>query len=252
MPLAYSAIECFEVKGTAREDYSIEGGIQASVRLEVSGANRISLINDLLANQRAWPALSAMTQPPRAYAASAVPFSTDQVVDGQVYTWDVYQVDVKYSTDPTRTIVSESIEPSAEFVRLDHRFFRWASGAPLTDQEAPGLLKPGLILSKTYYQQTLVPNEVLTGAGKVHNASYTSSFGLTFAAESLLYLPNPVTKTVTTAGSDGYTYTNKFSWNPYGWNKFYRPATNSWENIYDLLGNVVKPYAPANLSALLS
>lgn len=253
MPLAYSSVACTEVHGTAIEDYSIEGGAQCSVTLKVAAADKDSLVADLLANQNAWPQLSAWTSPPRAYAATVTPHATNSPADGQVYIWDEYLVAVKYSTDPTRQLYSEELEPTAEFVRLDHRYFRWASGAPLSDGEAPGLLRKSLNLTRTYFQAAAVPAEVLTGIGKVHNANYTStSLGLTFAAETLLFLPNPVQRQVSTAGSSGFNYAVKFAYKPETWNKFYRANTNSYESIYDLAGSVVKPYVPANLIALLS
>ncbi len=110
-----------------------------------------------------------------------------------------------------------------------------------------------LNLVRSYPNAASVPAGFISDPGKVHNASYTSlSLGLTFPAETLLFLPNPVSQTSTTAGNTGYNYAVKFAYKPQGWNKFYRPNSNSYENIYNLAGVIVEPYPPANLAALLA
>lgn len=253
MPAEYSTVACAEVKDTAVEDTNLETGTTCSVTLEVSGANVDALRADLINNARPWPRLAAWPSPPKCYATTVKGFSTNSPVDGQMYVYDIYYVEAKYSTEPSRTIVSESIEPAVEFTKLDFRWFRWSSGECLTENEAPGFLTPGLNLVRSYSQKAAIPADFITAPGSVHNALYSSpNLVLDFPAETLLYLPNPVSQTVTTTGSSGYSYTIKFAYRPQGWNKFYRPSTNSYEEIYDLSGSVVKPYPPADLSALLT
>lgn len=249
----YSAIDCAEVHGSLTEDFSIEGGIQASVVLECDAGNKDALIDDLISNQREWPGLTGWVVRPRAFAATATPFSTNQPVVGQSYVWDTYRVAVKYSTDANRTLFSESIEPTAEFVRLDHRFFRWSSGVPLTEGEAPGVLRRELKLVRKNFNEFAVPTAVLTLPGAVNNAPYTSSMlGLTFNSETLLFAPEPVDRTVTTAGSSGYNYTLAFHFKPNGWNKYWRPQSQSWESIYLADGTEYKSYPPESFASLLT
>lgn len=250
----WSTVSCAEVHGTASEDWSNESGIQASVQLDCLASDKNDLILDLLSTPRPFAHLSSLTKPPTAFRVTAVPrpHSADTDIDEQVYSWTDYRLTVQYTTDPRRTVFSERIEPQAEFQRLDHRYFRWASGAPLTDAEAPGLLKRSLNFVRQFYNMPSVPAAILSGVGCVHNGPVTSTeLGLTFPAETLLFLPNPIETTVTTGGTTGYNYTLKFAYKPGGWNKFYRPSTNTYESIYNLAGTVVKPYPPADLSSLL-
>ena len=251
MTIVYSAIDCDEVYGTRREAGSIEGGIQASVTLRVSAANKDLLVEDLLFYQREYPNIGA-TYPPRAYQAAITPVYAESPVTGQGYVYDAFDVAVNYTTDPNRTLVSESIEPTADFTRLDHRFFRWASNTPLTEGESPGLLRRELKLVRKLFQRPYVPTAVISKPGAVHAYPYTSPLlGVTFPTESMLFAPEPVTRTITTAGSAGFDYTLSFLVKPNGWNKYWRPSTQSWEAIYLPDGTEYKSYPPEDLSALL-
>jgi hypothetical protein len=252
MAIVYSAIDCDEVYGTREESATIEGGWEASVSLQCLSTNKDALIDDLLSNQRPYPNINT-PQPPRAYAASAVPIYTELPADGQGYVWNEHVVTVQYTSDPERTLVTETLEPDAEFTRLDHRFFRWAAdGGPLTEGEAPGFLQVSLKLKRKYYQAPLVPTDILI-PGRVHNAAYNSLLlGLTFPSESLLLTPEPVDRTITTSGSDGYNYAISFSFKPNGWNTYWRPQTQTWDRIVLADGTPYNSYPLANLSSLLS
>lgn len=248
----YSAIDCTEVSGTRNEQATIEGGWSASVQLKVTNANKEALINDLLTYQRDYPNLLTAYKP-RAFSAAAKPFSSNTPAVGQAYVYDHYLVDVQYASDPERTLVSESIEPTVEFIRLDHRHFRWTSGAPLTEGEAPGVLRPELKLVRKYFNKLLVPNEVITKPGHVHNQPYTSPLlGITFPAGTLMLAPEPVDRTITTAGSQGFNYTISLLYKPNGWNKYWRPQTQAWEAIQLPDGTPYLNYPSSNLSAVLA
>lgn len=250
----YSSIDCDEVYGTRSEQASIEGGLSASVQLKVSAANKDALIDDLLGNQREYPNFNAITKP-RAYQAAAVPQAVDQATpvaaSSQRYTYQTYLVTVSYTSDPVRTIYSEIIEPSVEFSRLDHRFFRWSSGEPLAEGEAPGKLEPMLRLVKRFYNRLLVPTAIITYPGYVHSGVHVSSLGFVFPTETLLFLPDPVERTVTTAGSSGFNYSTSFKFKPQGWNKYWRPSTQSYEEIELPNGSTYKSYPATDLNSIL-
>lgn len=247
----WSTIDCEEVHTSDSENYSIEGGFQASVTLKVSAANKDALIDDLLGNQREWPRSTFPTKP-RAFSASVSGFYSESPVIGQTYVYDEYLATIQYSTDPNKTIVSETIEPDAEFIRLDHRNFRWSSdGAPLTEGEAPGFLQTSMKLIRKYFNQIEVPTLLLT-PGVVHNAAYVSSLGLTFPAETLLLTPQPISRTVTTAGSEGFNFSVGFSYKPNGWNKYWRPDTQTWDRIILANGTAYNSYPLVDLTGVLS
>lgn len=253
----YSLVSCDEEHGTVNANYSIEGGIQASVGLRVTNANKELLVDDLLSNQREWPH-TGFTEKPRAYAASLTPVATEgpgggAPSTGQTINYTHWIANVSYTTDPTRTLISESIEPSGEFVRLDHRLFRWNNdNAPLLPGESPGILRRRLKLTRRLFQQPAVPTAILS-VGAVHNAAYASPLlGITFAANTLLLEPQPVERTITTAGSEGFNYTISFLYQPEGWNKYWRTDTQAWDSIKLADGTAYNSYPPTNLSALLN
>lgn len=251
----YSAVPCNEVKGTDSESWDLEGNQTAQVTLKVSGALKDALVADLLNNKRPWPNTS-IPNPPRAHRITSVKgFSTDASMTSsqQNYVWESYELVVNYTTANTQDLYAETIEPIVDFVRMDHRFFRWSTGEPLSEGEAPGQLRPWFALKKQVFQAPSVPSELLLYPGYVHNANYYSPWwGRTFPAETLLLKPEPIDRKVTTAGSPGYNWTVNFMYNPNGWNKFYRPTTGTWAEIIRPDGSTWKNYPLANLSGLLT
>ena len=251
MPVYSPVVACDEVYGSRLENFN-EDGITASVQLLVLSANKDALIDDLLANERAYPNINAVN-PPLAQTASAVPFYSEEVPVNQGFIFNKHVVTVNYSTDPEREILSETLEPEAEFIRLDYRFFRWSDGTPITDGEAPGLLQRTCRLVRRYRDTAVVPPEILTYIGYVHNQAYTSSFlGLTFPARTLLLVPNPVSRTITTSGSQGYNFSIAWSFRQQGWNKFWRPNSQTWQTLKTLSGADYLSYPEADLSALFT
>lgn len=250
MPLVYSTVPCAEVYDTRKFSGDETSGWTASVQLQVNKANMYALIIDLLTNRPACPFIA--DNPPRVKTASVSTITTNNNAPiDQGYDYEEFYVDVNYS-NTIRTIVSEEIEPIAEFIRLDPRRFRWSSGAPLTEGEAPGYLYQTMNLIFKYTNQLTVPPAFLTGIGHVHNAAWVSpTTGLTYASETLLFCPAPISNTYTTGGSTGFNYTIKFAYRPNGWNKYWRPQTQAWENIYLDNGTLYNSYPPADLSSLL-
>jgi hypothetical protein len=160
-------------------------------------------------------------------------------------------VTANYSSRDDADVISESIEPTAEFRLLDHRLFRWGSGsgALLNEKEAPGQIVRGFNLVRTLYRQATVPVTLLTLPGTCNSATYASSLlGLTFAAETLLFTPAPVTRVIRLSGSPGFTVNIKMSFKGSGWNKFWRQSSGTYENIYLAGGGIYKPYTPASFS----
>lgn len=251
MPVYSPVVDCDEVYGSRVENFN-EDDITASVQLLVLSDDKDALIDDLLSNERPYPNI-ASANPPLAQTASAVPFYTEEIPADQGFVFSKHVVTVNYSTDPEREIFSETIEPEAEFMRLDYRFFRWSDGTPITDGEAPGLLQRTLRLVRKYRDTAVIPPEVLTKIGYVHTGVYASSLlGLTFPARTLLLVPNPVSRTITTSGSQGYNFSIAWSFRPQGWNKFWRPSVQAYQTLKTLSGANYLSYPEEDLSALLT
>jgi hypothetical protein len=228
--------------------------------LRVLAANKNALIEDLLVNRRTWPG-SPIAVPPIARRVTAKPIiPVDTSHSNSAYVHEEFLVDVSYETSEgpdNEDLLSESLEPEAEFLKLPNTGFRWKTAqpsdiVPLNEGEAPGLLQPRLRLVRQMFLRNTVPSQMLL-AGHVHNGSHFSqTFGLTFAAETLMLIPQPIGITRGTLNTGKYNYGATFVYKPTGWNKFLRLDTMTHEEILQPNGLVYKPYTPADLSVLLS
>jgi hypothetical protein len=233
-----------EMHGTVQEDIGPDG-CSASVQLMCPWALRHAVARDLLpqvnwplVQRRYWPHGDYAKQP-YAQRVSIKPFEAVGYQAGQALDYDLALLTVQYErmsdTEP-EDLVSESLEPTAEFMVQDHKRFTWgsASGDALEENEAPGKLVLGMNLIRTYYKVDIIPPQVLSCFGAVNAQAYTSAgLGLTFPKESLLYCPPMLERTLTTEGSDGWNITLKFQVKPDGWNRFWRAKTETWEKIWD-------------------
>lgn len=245
-------VACYEEFRTQQEDWDLEGPT-ASVQLRCAWADRHNLIADLLGNSRDWPH-GPYTNPPQAQRASISPFATTQASVGQSITYDDALVSVEYGFD-SRDLVSESLEPTAEFITLDHRRFRWgaADGPPLKQAEAPGKLRRGLTLQRTLYRQAPpLSTQLLTSVGGINDTAYVSSLlGLSFPQGTLLFTPPNLSISVQADGTDGYTIAMKFMYKPEGWNSFWRAESQAYEDIYLVGGAQYLNYPEVDMSDLL-
>jgi hypothetical protein len=259
----YSTVACNEMENTLQVDFdAITGEITASVDLMVAWGARWTLIADLLNNNNVLPDYGSGA--PVALRATVKPFG-DWTANGQAIAYSDAIVTVQYGPPKwdeigSFDIVAESIEPSAEFRILPYQNFRWTdqvTGDPLIEEEAPGKLEIKLNLVRQIYKVPTPLNALtLTATGKCHDAIYTSPLlGLTFPAESLLYLEPSFERTLRNDGTDGVNYTQKWSIKPEGWNKYWRAKTKQYEEIFETseaAGTAYKSYEPIDLTALLA
>jgi hypothetical protein len=251
MGIYSSAVTCEEVHGSKKETAALTG-FSASVSLKCTWADRFALIDDLISNERSWPYFA----PAKARQASITPVYAKYTTatGSQTCEYEDAIVSVNYSTEADRDLVSESIEPTAEFRLLDYRNYRWsaANGLLLNENEAPGQLIRGINIVRTLYNRPFVPSSLLLLPGTVNLAAYSSTLlGLTFAPETLLFGIQPITRSIKLSGSTGYNVTIKMSYKAATWNKFWNQKTNSYEPIYEYGGAVVKPYTPTSFSDFL-
>jgi hypothetical protein len=153
-------------------------------------------------------------------------------------------VTVAYSTEE-EDLLSESLEPTAEFITLDYKRFRWsgADGDPLLEGEAPGKLVRNLNLVRNIMKIVDIPVATLDLPGSVNHEDYVSALlGLTFPAETLLFQPPAMSRTITTAGAKAWNLNLKFSYKPWGWNKYWRSKTETYERIYIVGMSGADPY----------
>lgn len=232
----YTVLTAAEERLEQEETHDALGVGTARVVLRCSWADRHAIVEDILGNRREWPHGSG--EKPRAHRIGVVPAPScdGNVVLGQCISYDEALLTVDYSTDTEEDLVYESLEPQIEFITLDYKQFRWgsASGDPLIEAEAPGKQIRSMVLNRTLYDvEGPLPNSLLTLMGTCNRDEYYSqSLGLTFAKETLLYAPPSMSRTITTNQVEGWHINFKFPFQEFGWNKFWRADTQSWERIY--------------------
>lgn len=257
----YSAVDCAEVHNAISESMNMTEGVAAQVTLQCYWADRFALMADLLAGNagqgRVWPN-GGFVIPPKAANCASKPFPAEYITVGQACVYEFALVTVNYSHKIV-DLISESLEPTAEFVTVDHKQFRWtdAFGPVLLEGEAPGFLVKGCNLVRTLYNIPSLPANMLSLIGKSNDALYTSALlGVSFDEETLLFQPPTMNRTFTTTGTTGWTLQMKFAHKPDGWNKFWRASKNNgaggWDEIWHINGLAVyKPYPPDDFSLYL-
>jgi hypothetical protein len=233
-----ASLDVSEVGDSRSENFVLGEGLTASVTLQCPWENRLLVADDLLSNvvpYAPYPTLGA-----RATGVAIRGFS-GTVADGELCVYELAHLDVSYtqgaSPHESGPIISEALEPHAEFITLPPEKFLWGSadvfaGVKLKDEEAPGKIVRGFDYIQTRYNLVSIPVEVLTP--NIVNASpvTASLLGLTFAPETLLYVDSQPHRTITIGGANRYTMTSRFSYRQWGWNRFYRAATETWEQMY--------------------
>jgi hypothetical protein len=251
--VTYSVVSCAEEHATYNEGWA-EDGLDCQATLRCDWANRHALVADILGTPRPWP-YGGFVAPPYARSASVVPDETSAAQNGQGFTYTDALVTVNYTSDQEVDLISESLEPVAEFITLDYKRFRWdsANGEPLIEGEAPGKLVKTLKLVRTHYKlEPPIPVTLLSLVGSVNHVQYNSALlGLSFAAETLLYGAPNLTRTITTAGAKAWDLTLTFTYRPTLWNKFWRAKTELYERIYHVYGGLYYMYPLNDFSDFL-
>ena len=122
----------------------------------------------------------------------------------------------------------ESLTPSVRFLTVGGSDLFWdrsgADGVDLAD-DLPGLAIRSLDYAVTIPEMPTLPSAVLDLVGTVNAAAWSSTrLGLTFAAETLMYQPPSLKRTVTAFGVGAWKAEFRFAYNPFGWNTFYRSS----------------------------
>lgn len=183
----------------------------------------------------------------RSVGASAVGYGTmkGEASPGLGY-YDEAAVTVYYSTSAPTMVstggayVSESIEPSAEYLQVDYEDFRWgsSSGTEAKPSEAPTKLIPGIDYILTFHRVMYIPDAANTLVDYC-NAGPVSAYTLrrTFPAETLLYRGYTASRDLGGGSSMTWKYSLRFSYRPAGWNTFWRAETGTFEPIYHVNGS---------------
>ncbi len=158
-------------------------------------------------------------------------------------------------SDDEAVLITESLEPSAEFLTLPGRelFFcetpdadgKCVAGTKLPVPEGLGISKIKMFVDWVYtiHRNTFIPPEFFDPAspiiGKVNDICLRSkrlSFGdkfIEFGPETLLMQAPSLDREITTEGTQAWRITVRMTWNPEGWNKFQRVANVAPSKLVD-------------------
>ena len=264
MPVAYN-----EQHGSPHEDQDTRG-FSATRVLDCAWADRLTLVGELIST--AYPAKAAAI----CVRIGVVPIEAEQLgigADG-VCAYERALVTAEFETprgDGPETVetqlMSESLEPTAEFLTLDYTKFGWgpASGkqTPLTAGEAPGRLIRGCDYVVTYYGIATIDIAIFNLMDSVNLAALTAKTagltGLSFAAETLLYQPPTLTRvyvgpTLIPKWNVTMRLTYKPNWfagTAWGWNWFYNAELGTMAQIYRIGASTPELlYTPTAFTAL--
>jgi len=262
--------EAVEEFASVEEEISYIGDNSAKVVLRCPWDKRIDVVNDVLVWGKLYPNVGMGAVASKA-SIRPVPSRPDAaLVDGRFQYADAL-ITIHYETskvgrlekDETSGIVfSEEIEEVVEGQKLNPKNFCWGTAAG-GDRVSDGPVRQirYLRIRRTLYQLSAIPAAFFTLPGKSNEASYTSvPLGVTFAAETLMFAPGTVQRTVTTSGSKGWNVPMLLSYRPEGWNKVWNPDKSNgggnpaggYDSIYDeKAGAVHKNFPPDDFSDLV-
>ena len=250
MPTAFA-----EQAGSPVEDFA--EGFTATRKLIVAWGSRYSLVADL--EFSIYPYLPALVAYARSVSVEPLGSAITAVDGGSgLVAYELALVTVNYSLtsdDPqTVDLVTESIEPNAEFRTLDFEDFRWSAtdGDLLNEDEAPSQLLRGHDYIIKFHNLATVPTAVVDLEGYVNAGAFaTYTLGRTYAAETLLFGGGTPSRRITSAGVDNFTLTERFHFKASGWNKFFRQSTQEYESIFHKTSGIHRNHPLGNFATLL-
>lgn len=155
------------------------------------------------------------------------------------------------TNNPEIPLISESIEPVAEYITLNHKNLYWDSAQqyPVEVFEAPSMIIRKWDWVYRIHKAARVPGALLDRIGTCNQYEvYSRSLDRTFLPETLL-LGNPsMSREHTSLGITMFTVTVRLTVFPPGWNTF--PRANeldgnkniTWSRVYNKNGVLAYPY----------
>lgn len=247
-----SVVACDEINGSRQEDYGVPLTGSSRVTLRCAWNDAIDLVSDLLDNRLTdplHPGLFATTASVKAFGDESTSGYTGV---GQGIIPNEAAVTVTYqnlsdeeragnpSGDPNADWYTENIEPTMEFMTVNHLVFQWGNATDpssqdlLKSEEAPGRIMMGCKLVRNWRKLASLPVGTFSLIGKVNSLAYTSTYldGEVFAPETLLYQPPVSTRSVNRSGASTWDLKLMFHYKEQTWNKFWRATTQTYERIY--------------------
>mgnify|MGYP001254033363 CR=1 FL=1 len=258
--------------GSPRESWSFQDGQEATVDYIVDWDNRTNAVNALVFSRYpGWSyancyCTSVSTRPLDEEAQKDSNATVTKAILTATYT--VIRNTEEYGT---KKFISETLEPTAEFITLDYHDFRWDSKdstLALSPNEAPGLLQIGCTYTLTKYKQKTFPAAALNMIGKVNSTAITPltkalKSTIIFEPETLLFkgaTPNQ-SQSMDTTDNDYVDITFTAIYRPNrdakgiakGWNWFWCSDTQTYKQLYRTSSSsAFKPFPSTDMSGLFS
>ncbi len=262
-----SSIDYWEVKNYPLEEAAI-GKFTARRLVRCAWADRLTLANDFLT-----PGTSDFIYPYTNFTVALArkvrirPLPNVRQSEGDTEEQASYSqalLDVFYSTlGPAlwnnTTLLHEEFHPRIRYGPASTKGLVWDVGddaISVETKEAAERLNATAIYLLQYPRETVIPATVLTHFGAVNAGAVTAYWmGITFPAETLLYLGADIIHNVGTDGSRTYDIRHQFLYKsndngegPLGWNWHWRKKTEQYEQMRLPDGNIVNRYPPKDFA----
>jgi hypothetical protein len=162
--------------------------------------------------------------------------------------------DISTESGDSATLMEESLEPDVNFVSAPWRKLFWKTdGYPLTEAETPQFPVSRIRWNVVLYNLKTLPTGLLTDSTKCNaTAIKSNTLGVTFPAETLLYLAGSPKRLFTTEGVSSWTCAMSFIWQPFSWNKFFRRGVATPQELKDSGGTDFKPVTAIDFATALN
>ena len=152
------------------------------------------------------------------------------------YEWAL--ITIEYTTkgpqsDGHGAWIEEWIKPFVRYMRIDQKGLTWAAGAAAVEPgDAPALVRYGLEYHRKYHRLPSVPWQATNWVGYVNSdALIAPTISQAFPAGTLLYAGADISTRVSMSKLQRYDVKYSFLYWPGGWNKFFNPATGTFDSI---------------------
>lgn len=176
-----------------------------------------------------------------------------------------YDLDNLPFTPFTNTVlVSESLEPAAEFGTMTHKNLYWEDNTAIESTEVPGYLMPSADWVYTIHQLDAIPDAYFTHIGSVNNATvFSRQLNRSFATGCLLCRSPILSREISSLGNGLWKCSFRFSYrnngtfaSPKGWNYFPQlsktGASVTWSRLcYDDSSSIKLVYPESDFSSIV-
>lgn len=242
-------MEYHELQGSPEESKEGAGEFRATRRFKVAWADRAALMDTLIGTEYQ-PISGTFAICNR---VSSAPFmeGQQQAVGPKDAAYEHAMITAEWNASSSggsmgTGFISESLEPSAEYIRHDYTKLAWGTnnGRAVTPAEAPGHTRRSFDWVVTRYRLTAISASVLSYINTVNAlwrvAATPLFFGWNFPPETLLFSEpyfeasggNTVTARYRLSYKPNWDYTDPLNPVARGWNWFWNQQNQNFERIF--------------------